>query len=71
MTDLFERAQKSEQEFRDSALSHQLKYMVEKPDFNSQGERCCLGCGLVIEAERLRAMPKAVRCIDCQTAKER
>ncbi|MGL5668233.1 MAG: TraR/DksA family transcriptional regulator [Shewanella sp.] len=71
MTDQFDRAQQLEQEFRDNALSNQLKHAVEQPDINSQGERCCLGCGFVIEAARLIAMPNAVRCVECQTAKER
>ena len=33
--------------------------------------RICEDCGEEIEEARLKAMPFAVRCIDCQTKKER
>ncbi|AAN55702.1 TraR/DksA family transcriptional regulator [Shewanella oneidensis MR-1] len=71
MIDQFDRAQEVEQQFRDNALSRQRKHKVEQPDINNKGERCCLDCGVVIEARRLVFMPTAVRCVECQTAKER
>ena len=40
------------------------------PDSNHMG-RLCLDCGDEIEPERLKALPYVVRCIDCQTKKER
>lgn len=71
MTDLFERAQEVEQAFRDNAIARQLDHAVEQPLIDKRGSRFCVACCEPIPPARLAANPNAVRCIDCQTAKER
>ena len=55
MTDLFDRAQKNEQETRDRDLANQLARRVTKTsDQDAAGNRFCLSCGEQIASERLR-----------------
>ena len=70
MTDQFDKAQEVEQIFRDRALAHQLNKSVERPDEDEDGNRYCLSCGKPIPVTRLKAMPTAVRCINCQSLRE-
>lgn len=35
------------------------------------GRRLCLGCGEPLSPRRLRALPGAVRCVECQADEER
>ena len=71
MTDLFDRAQKNEQESRDRDLANQLaKRRIETPDQDAEGNRFCLSCGEQIASERLEAAPDAVRCVPCQSWQE-
>ena len=70
MTDQLDQAKELEQTFRDKALAHQLNHTVEQPDEDEDGTRYCLSCGDVIAKERLKVIPSAVRCINCQTYKE-
>lgn len=37
----------------------------------SRGARLCLDCGEQIDRARLRAVPGAVRCVECQSQWER
>ena len=72
MTDLFDRAQKNEQETRDRDLANQLaRRVTETPDQDAAGNRFCLSCGEQIAAERLQAEPAAVRCVPCQSRNEK
>ncbi|MGU5685222.1 TraR/DksA C4-type zinc finger protein [Aeromonas allosaccharophila] len=71
MTDLFDRAQKQEQENRDLALANQrARRRIETPDQDAQGNRFCLSCGSHIASERLEAEPDAVRCVPCASRVE-
>jgi DnaK suppressor protein len=38
----------------------------ESPEYNDQGERICIDCGIVIPAKRIEIVPNVVRCVDCQ-----
>lgn len=68
MTDLFDRAQKQEQENRDRALGNQLaRRRIETPDQDAAGNRFCLSCGEQIASDRRAAAPDAVRCVPCQS----
>ncbi|MDM5132927.1 TraR/DksA C4-type zinc finger protein [Aeromonas piscicola] len=68
MTDLFDRAQKQEQENRDRDLANQLaRRRIETPDQDAAGNRFCLSCGEQIASDRLGAAPDAVRCVPCQS----
>lgn len=40
------------------------------PETNKNGERICIECDAVINPQRLKAKPDAVRCIGCQEAHE-
>lgn len=65
MSDLFDQAQQLEELQRDLAVQAQAKRLggLGRPD--------CLVCGEPIAEQRRRAMPNAVRCIDCQERRER
>lgn len=66
MTDLFDSAQKLEQETRARDLANQLaRRRIETPDQDADGNRFCLGCGEQIASERLEAEADAVRCVPC------
>jgi DnaK suppressor protein len=67
-------AQKSNEVYLDAALKAQLaKNKIATPSEGrlAMTSRECLDCGEKINPKRLTANPKAVRCIECQTAKER
>lgn len=70
MTDLFDRAAEQEEQFRAVALQRQQLRPMETPDEDEHG-RYCLDCDCIIPAGRVLAVPTAVRCIRCQTKKER
>ena len=71
MTDLFDRAQQQEQEFRERAIAKARRHQQEQPDQDERGNRFCLSCGDQIASERLQAEPDAVRCVPCQSRVER
>lgn len=71
MTDLFDRAQQQEQEFRERAIANARHHRQEQPDQDEHGNRFCLSCGEQIAAERLQAEQDAVRCVPCQCRVER
>lgn len=66
-------AQEREEFFRETALTKVLKRRSEEDDapLIIDGVRCCLDCEGPIPRKRLKAHPAAVRCIGCQTKKER
>jgi len=71
MTDQFDKAQELEQQFRDSAINHQLNSNhKETPDEDENGTRFCLDCGVEIPTDRLEVESSAVRCVCCQSKKE-
>ncbi|MEH8118448.1 TraR/DksA C4-type zinc finger protein [Aeromonas allosaccharophila] len=71
MTDLFDRAQQQEQEFRERAIAQARRHQQEQPDQDEHGNRFCLNCGEQIASERLQAEPAAVRCVPCQSRNEK
>jgi DnaK suppressor protein len=66
--DVFDRAQENDQLFRELALREHFAGRVK-----DQEERVmdCIDCGDEIAPARLKALPNAVRCLDCQEIKER
>ncbi|MEZ8102132.1 TraR/DksA C4-type zinc finger protein [Vibrio bivalvicida] len=74
MTDQFDRAQAREQSDREDAIAHQLsqaaRCRLEQPAEDEDGNRHCLSCGVLIPPKRIKAMPRATRCVSCQSRKE-
>lgn len=72
MTDEIDRAQERAQFFLDAALDNNSKQRLqqEQPLFIN-GKRHCCGCREKLPRERLKANPKATRCVECQTTQER
>lgn len=68
--DEFDRASEQEELFRSVSLHRQRLRPTEKPDEDELG-RYCLSCGDTIPEKRVLAVPYVVRCIRCQTKKER
>ena len=71
MTDLFDRAQQQEQEFRERAITNARRHRKEQPDQDEHGNRFCLTCGEQIATERLQAEPDEVRWVPCQCRVEK
>jgi len=81
--DVFDQAQANDELFRRAALSRHFSGQrishCERPMSGQAtigsgpgiGRRVCRDCGEEIEPVRLKALPFAVRCLDCQTKKER
>jgi len=63
--DVFDQAQELELRQREAAIRAQQKALA------GEGREDCFLCGEPIGEERLKAMPNAVRCIDCQERRER
>lgn len=71
MTEQIDQAQELDQLFRERALAqHKNKRVIEQPD-EENGIRYCLDCGIDIPPKRIEAQPGAVRCVSCQSGKER
>lgn len=67
MADEIDRAQAAERVLIDDALArHALRAAVPGPVRTT-----CLDCGDAIDLRRLRALPRAQRCTDCQDWRER
>lgn len=74
MTDAADRAQIREEQERDEALARareQAHLAAAEQPFEIEGRRVCLDCFEPIERRRLKALPGAVRCLECQTLIER
>lgn len=56
--------------FRKNAIDA-ARHSLREPSLYIDGEKCCIDCEQPIPAKRLIANPDAVRCISCQTGKER
>ncbi len=56
--------------FRENVLNAARQTEFELPLFIG-GVRCCLDCEGPIPAERLNVNPDAVRCVECQTRREK
>jgi len=65
-------AAQREEHYRDIAIRRALTAgSEEEPLYNGEGKRICLECERRIPKKRLRANPRAVRCVECQSRKER
>ena len=73
--DIFDQAQANDELFRQAALNRHYagrQNPVPTPTLPLKGRGSrCMDCGGEIEPERLKALPYAVRCVGCQTKKER
>jgi len=63
----YERANKLAQAEIDTGLAK----LKQKNDCQPAGNGVCADCDVPIPAARLRALPNAARCIECQTDDER
>jgi DnaK suppressor protein len=69
MTDLFDRASEQEEFFRKVSIATATSRVQEEPDEDEHG-RWCLDCTQIIPPARVAAV-NAVRCIHCQTKREK
>lgn len=60
--DSIDRAQDRDAEFTEERLAAQR----EAAALERAGTRECADCGIEIPEERRRALPSAIRCIECQ-----
>jgi phage/conjugal plasmid C-4 type zinc finger TraR family protein len=69
MADDIDQAQQNDEFFRQQAIQAHFSGLsrTETQTFTSE----CVECGEPIEPARLTAMPKAIRCLDCQARHER
>jgi len=66
-------AQAREELYNDMAIRNTLtadRYDDDDP-LIIDGRRCCLGCEKPIPLKRLKAHPRAKRCVECQEKMER
>lgn len=63
-------AQRNEEIFREEALARHFRRTGSETRTIPINSRNCRDCGETIPEERLRANPKAERCITCQADKE-
>lgn len=56
--------------FREIALNEARK-VNQEPALYIDGQKCCVDCEEPIPAKRLIANPDAVRCVGCQSEKEK
>jgi DnaK suppressor protein len=66
--DVFDRAQENDQLFRELALR---EHFAGRSKGQEERVMDCIDCGDEIAPARLKALPNAVRCLDCQEIKER
>lgn len=73
--DVFDRAQELDEQYRQAALNEHLAKNKDchggmcRLAMTGKGE--CMDCGNKIPKLRLKVNPAAVRCVKCQTKKER
>jgi len=68
MADIIDQAQHYDEIYLQGAINAHFA-AVSADTF--QGSEYCVDCGDDIEPARRKAVPKATRCIDCQTKHER
>lgn len=71
MSDLADHAGELEEQQRTNALRVQSAVVVEMPRTNHEGKRVCLDCEERLSQKRLKAAPRAVRCVECQDLHEK
>jgi len=67
VSDLADRAVEREQEF----LADRLREQQIAAALDAPGNELCADCGEEIPGERRRALPSAIRCVECQAWVER
>ena len=68
--DIFDQAQQLNELYQEVTLKNQLRKAAEPVDGETE-HGICIDCKEKINPKRLEANPQAIRCIVCQTAKER
>lgn len=71
MTDVFDRAQQREEEFRADALAEQQRRAGLTEAADSASASHCRVCDGLIPTARRRAVPGVQTCLECQTDLER
>jgi phage/conjugal plasmid C-4 type zinc finger TraR family protein len=71
MSDIADRAGELEEQQRVHALRAQATNVVELPKHDRDGKRVCLACEERLSQKRLKAAPRAVRCVECQDLHEK
>jgi RNA polymerase-binding transcription factor DksA len=71
MSDIADRAGDLEELQRAQALHAQSAVVIEMPRCDRDGKRICLTCEDRLSQKRLRAEPRAVRCVECQDLHEK
>ncbi len=67
MTDIVDAAQEREAAY----LEERLRAQADSAALGRAGSGICADCGEAIPAARRRALPSAIRCVDCQAWHER
>ena len=67
MSDIVDIAQEQEAAF----IAERLRAQAEAASLDAPGAAVCADCAGEIPAPRRRALPSAIRCIDCQAWVER
>lgn len=71
MTEQIDQAQELEMRFRERAVAKARQHQEPIAPDEHHGIRYCLDCGIDIPPERMAVQPHAVRCVSCQSRKER
>jgi phage/conjugal plasmid C-4 type zinc finger TraR family protein len=71
MSDIADHAGELEERQRADALRAQSAVVYEMPKNNREGKRICLTCDDRLSQNRLKASPRAVRCVECQDLHEK
>lgn len=66
MADAADRAQAIEEEDRADVLAARAAKMFHEEPRVVNGQRLCLDCDEPLSKKRLKFVPEAVRCVDCQ-----
>lgn len=72
MADILDRASALEQQERDASIARRkVAAATHEAPFEIEGVRMCLDCFEPIAKRRIKALPTAARCVDCQEIHER
>ena len=71
MPDEMEIAQEMAEKFRESSLAKARQRSQDEDPLIIEGVRHCLDCENPIPQKRLKVYPKALRCVACETKKEK
>ena len=71
MSDIADHAGELEEQQRAQALRARASVIIEMPKNDREGKRICLACEDRLPQKRLKASPRAVRCVECQDLHEK